>query len=98
MCNRIDELEARNRKLCKQLRESQCTNQRLADDVHELTYRWGESKSKFKEEEGIWKAKVEAAAQNSLREHQAIVSHSLEEVEIIRNQIQMVTADVERLD
>lgn len=91
-------MAASNQRLRDQLRESQRTNQRLAEDVHELTYRWGESQTKLDEKEREWQEKMETTACKSLGDHRSSLSLSLQEVADVKNQISTTTAAIRRLN
>lgn len=86
-----------NQRLRDQLRESQETNQRLAEDVHELTYRWGESQSKLEEKERTWQQKMVTVTSKSLGDHQTSLSLSLQEVADVKDYISIATAAIKRL-
>lgn len=98
LCNRVVELAASNQRLCDQLRESQDTNGRLVEDVHELTYRWGESQAKLEERESVWQQKMATTTKKSLGDHQTSLVLSLQEVANVKHQISTATAAIKRLD
>ena len=93
---RVVELAASNQRLRDRLRDSQETNQRLSEDVHDLTIKWGISQAKLEVKEREWMEKIEIVAKQSLEDHQSSLSSSLNEVANVKNQISVASDVIKR--
>ena len=93
---RTVDLAASNQKLREQLRESQDTNQRLMEDIHDLAFRWSECQEKLDEREKTWQEKMESQASKSAQSHQTSLSSLIKDVAKVKSQFSSVTASIYR--
>ncbi len=84
-----------NQKLREQLRESQDTNQRLMDDVHQLTFRWKETKNKLEERESALAKDMERQTSKMLDSHQRALSASLKDTTNVKDELADMLASIQ---
>lgn len=94
--HRTVELAASNQNLREQLRESQDTNQRLMEDVHDLAFRWSECQERLDEREKTWLEKMDSQATKSEQSHQTSLSSLIKDVAEVKSQFSSVTASIHR--
>ena len=93
---RVVELALGNQKLREQLRESQETNQRLVEDIHELTFRWRETMTRLEEGEKGWQEKMENQATTSAQANHSNLSAVTQEVAEIKTKFDKVVSSVQK--
>ena len=100
LCNdlrfRIVELAVGNQKLREQLRECQETNQRLVEDIHELTFRWRESLAKLDEGEKAWEERMEHQSAKSNQFNQANLSTVAQDIADMKTKFHDVISSVHK--
>ncbi len=85
-----------NQKLREQLRESQETNQRLVEDIHELTFRWRETMTRLEEGEKGWQEKMENQATKSAQSNHSNLSAVVQNVAEIKTKFVNVVSSVHK--
>lgn len=85
-----------NQRLRDQLRASQETNQRLMDNVRELTFRWRESQGKLEEREKSWQEKMDTQSSKLTQSHRDSLLAFFKDVAEVKDHFSRVVASIQK--